>query len=315
MLKAYSFAEKQVLARTNISPKIMLQEKQIAGAFLMNADVGVEKRECLACGHEVSTHFADITGLEYRRCSDCRSIFALTAKDTATRYAAYPALEKLRRSDTFQVSSRESRIDIWHDLLFWIRFRCARYLASVEGFRIIDIGNLYDGLSEMLQDSNLCTRYERTATIPTSPVNNDLILYIDQLRKESDPLSALCAIHSLLKADGLLFLSARLGSGFDVLALKGNNPSVFPCEHLFLPSPQGLAILLEKAGFEVLELLTPGNLDIEYVLQNKELIEEGDLLVNQILALQDTTTLLEFQRFLQKSGLSSHARLVARRAD
>jgi hypothetical protein len=313
MLKAYSFAEKQVLARTNISPEIMLQEKQIAATFLENVDIGIERRECPACGHEVSTHFADITGLEYRCCSDCRSIFALTTKDATARYTTYPALENLRHSDTFQMSSRESRIDIWHDLLFWIRFRCARYLAGVEGFKVIDIGNLYDGFSEMLRDSNLCTRYERIAAISTSSVDNDLVLYIDQLRKESDPFLALDTIHSLLKTDGLLFLSARLGSGFDILALKGNNPSVFPCEHLFLPSPRGLTALLEKAGFEVLEFLTPGNLDIEYVLQNRELIEEGDLLVNQILALQDTATLLEFQRFLQKSGLSSHARLVARK--
>jgi hypothetical protein len=313
MLKAYSFAEKQVLARTNISPEIMSREKQVAAAFLVETDVGIAGRECSACGHEVSTHFADIMGLEYRCCSDCRSIFASVAEDTASRYAIYPALESLRCSDTFQVSSRESRADIWHDLLFWIRFRCARYLAGIEGFTVIDIGNLYDGFSEMLRDSGLCARYERTKAVPVSPSGNDLVLYIDQLRKESNPLAALRTIYSLLKRSGLLFLSARLGSGFDVLALKGNNPSVFPCEHLFLPSPRGLVILLEKAGFEVLEFLTPGNLDIEYVLQNRELIEEGDLLINQVLTLRDTATLLEFQRFLQKSGLSSHARLIARK--
>jgi hypothetical protein len=315
MLKGYSFAEKQVLARTSISPEILSQQKQVAKAFLAETDVGIKKRKCPACGHEGSTHFGTIMEIEYRLCSDCQSIFASVAKDTASRYAAYPALESLRCSDTFQASSCKSRTDIWYDLLFWIRFRCARYLACNKDLKVVDIDDPYDGLSEMLRNSSLCACYERATTLLAAPVENDLVIYMEQLRKESDPLTTLCTLHSLLKDNSLLFLSARLGSGFDVLALKDNNPSVFPCEHLFLPSSQGLVVLLEKAGFEVLEFLTPGNLDIEYVLQNRELIEEGDLLINQILMVQDTATLLEFQRILQRGGLSSYARLVARRAD
>jgi hypothetical protein len=313
MFKAYSFAEKQMLAQPNTAPEIALQIKQASVNFLAEADAGVVARNCPACGNEESTHFAEIMEVEYRCCSDCQSIFALVKKDTASRYAAYPALQNLKQSVAFQASACESRTGIWHDLLFWTRFRCARYLADTEGFDVADISNPYDGLSDMFENSGLCKRYERAANVSASSNNNDLVIWLDQLYKESDPRTALNSIYLLLKDGGLLFLSARLGSGFDVLALKGNNPSIFPCEHLFLPSSGGLVTLLEATGFEVLEFFTPGNLDIEYVLQNRNSVEAKDQLIAQILESQDTATLLEFQRFLQKSGLSSHARLVVRK--
>jgi hypothetical protein len=313
MFRAYSFAEKQALAQPSTSSDLTLRERYISTVFLEGAGIKLTERHCPACGGTSSTHFAEIMGVEYRWCSDCRSVYALVVPDVAQRYRTCPALNEFKRSEGFQESSRESRMGIWQDSLFWIRFRCARYLGKVAGFRIIDIDNPYNALSAMMQESGLGDHYERVSGVPESTHKSDLIFYLDNLRKDSSPLDVLAGIHELLEDNGLLFLTARLGSGFDVLALKGNNPTVFPCEHLFLPSPQGLITLLEKVGFEVLEFFTPGNLDIEYVLQNRDLVEDGGALVDQILMVQDTSTLLEFQRFLQKSGLSSYARLVARK--
>jgi hypothetical protein len=76
----------------------------------------------------------------------------------------------------------------------------------------------------------------------------------------------------------------------------------------------GLTKLFEKTGFEVLDFFTPGTLDVEYVLQARDAAAQpDDLFLRRLLDEADTATLLDLQRFLQKNGLSSSARIVARK--
>ena len=127
------------------------------------------------------------------------------------------------------------------------------------------------------------------------------------------PLQFLKEVHKSLKDNGLLFFSIRMGSGIDVLALKENNKSIFPYEFNLLPTPKGLRILLEQAGFEVLELTTPGTMDVSYLHEQVNSLENENAFLYYFLKTAGAAELAEFQRFLQKSGLSSYAQLVARK--
>ena len=79
-------------------------------------------------------------------------------------------------------------------------------------------------------------------------------------------------------------------------------------------SLQGLSALLRQAGFALLEVSTPGVLDVEivqaHVRRNPSLalsVFERQLLE----ASEETRT--AFQTFLQQQGLSSFARIVGRK--
>lgn len=71
-------------------------------------------------------------------------------------------------------------------------------------------------------------------------------------------------------------------------------------------------MILEEAGFQLLEITTPGTRDMESVLRNQERIEESNFFVKYLMRVADKRTLADFQRFLQKSGLSSFAQVVAK---
>lgn len=79
-----------------------------------------------------------------------------------------------------------------------------------------------------------------------------------------------------------------------------------------LPSRKGLEKILQDAGFELLEITTPGTRDMESVLRNKDRIEDGNFFVKYLLNTADKSVLSDFQQFLQKSGLSSFAQVVAK---
>ena len=55
------------------------------------------------------------------------------------------------------------------------------------------------------------------------------------------------------------------GRGFDILLLWNKSKSIAPPLHLNFFNPGSIRILLEKIGFQILEISTPGKLDWDIV--------------------------------------------------
>lgn len=118
----------------------------------------------------------------------------------------------------------------------------------------------------------------------------------------------------ILPTGGLLILSCPSGKGFDVVVMKGISDTV-DHEHLNYFNSNSLSHLVEKCGFEVLEVQTPGKLDAELV-RKKSLSGAFDLkepFLRQVLIDEWEQTGAAFQDFLAENKLSSHLWLVARK--
>jgi hypothetical protein len=313
LLKAYSFVERPELSPLNSDQSILLEQKRIAHKFLASHNITSAETHCWACDSTAIEPFATLDGIVYQRCRECFSIFASVIPNAADLYQHDTQVKRFRMSPQFQEAMLKQRTMSWTDLIFWVRFRCARFAGKTEGFNLLDVGNPYEGLAEKVQLSGLCSNYHRLKDLPDSELRADVILYFDQLRHVSQPALALTSLHAALGAGGLLFLSTRLGTGFDILTQHLHLDNVFPCEHLYLPSLQALIASLEKCGFEILEFFTPGNLDVENVLLDQGSDRPVDLFMDYLMRTADLSTMLDFQRFLQRNGLSSHARIVARK--
>ena len=119
----------------------------------------------------------------------------------------------------------------------------------------------------------------------------------------------------LLDQKGILVLTCPNIDGFDMKVLGSNAPSI-DHEHLNYFSPDSIRILVEKVGFKILEISTPGNLDAELVRQkvlSQEFNLDGHPFLKEILINNWESLGEPFQKFLADNTLSSNMWVVAQK--
>lgn len=319
MLKAYDFSKYKGAASMSRVNSFNKQENEIAETLvksILAEDVSCGK-QCTVCGSDDTVPFFEKWGVIYYRCNVCNSIYVKASEESLKKYKQNKDLINLRTSEAYQKEEMENRDLIWEELLDWVKFRTFRYVNKKDGLNIIDYGNRYKELVLRIRESDLCKKYELRESIldniECDKIDKaDIILYFNKIQQSLNPLMDLKEAYEALDENGLLFLSTRIGTGFDILTLK-SEAKIFPYEHVLLPSVDGLKNLLEEVGFTMLEYSTPGRKDVEYVHDHVEAIVEDNLFVKYMMEHGDETAFAEFQRFLQKSGFSSHAQIVAKK--
>lgn len=130
-----------------------------------------------------------------------------------------------------------------------------------------------------------------------------------------DPAAFLHGVRRAMRDRGLMIFTTLSISGFDLQALWENSNSIYPPHHINLLSTEGIEALVRRSGFEIVELTTPGKLDIDII---SNAVKENPNLplprfISYILKYRNEEVWGELQQFLQKHRLSSHVRVVARK--
>jgi 2-polyprenyl-3-methyl-5-hydroxy-6-metoxy-1,4-benzoquinol methylase len=143
----------------------------------------------------------------------------------------------------------------------------------------------------------------------------DVLAAFEVIEHLFDPGRFIRQCARLIKPGGLLVVSCPNGQGFDIAFLRERALAV-DAEHVNLFNPESLSMLLERSGFELLEVSTPGRLDAEFV-HDAAIKGEIDLSPRPFLkrVLLDEWDRLgwPFQQFLAEHGLSSHMWIAARK--
>lgn len=318
MLRSFEYTEIPYKRDSFQSDFLREKEIKIAHEFVMqHKGKNIISKLCPICNKGQGEYFYTKWGMDYVRCDNCKSVFALCDIDNLELYKKSKELLQLRTSEEYQQEIIDRREEAWTEFLEWVQVRSFRFMHRNTNLSIIDFGNRYKGYTEAIQKSQLCGEYNLRQTIlqedEKSIQHADIVFCLDQLQQESKPEKLLRKMRIQLKDDGLLFIGTRAGSGFDILTLKESNPRIYPYEHVMLPSLDGLITCINNAGYEILEVTTPGIMDVQYVLENKDEIKSDDTFVQYMIQQSDDKVLQEFQRFLQKSGLSSFVRIIARK--
>ena len=102
-------------------------------------------------------------------------------------------------------------------------------------------------------------------TLDEPPGSADVVAMFDVLEHLVDPLAALKALRPLVDDEGLLVLSTVNTAGLHARVRKGGWPW-FIRSHLFYFTPQTLAMMLERAGFEMIEwTVVPRSFHLSYL--------------------------------------------------
>lgn len=142
----------------------------------------------------------------------------------------------------------------------------------------------------------------------------DVIVSFEVIEHIFSPFDFILNCKRMLKKNGILLLTCPNGKGFDFIIL-GEKCNSLDHEHLNYFNTVSLPHLLERCGFEILEVLTPGKLDAELVrkkILNREFDVSNQNILQIILIDKWETIGSKFQDFLSSNNLSSNLWVVAK---
>jgi len=283
--------------------------------------------DCPACGGASERAF-DREGFTFRECATCESLFASPRPTAEAVVRFYRETEAGRlRVEYFRAADEDRLTHVVRSRVDWVANLSAG--AGREPLRLADVGTLYPSfLAEVRTQgvASVCHAVdvppgleevirEAGAEVVSEPVGAtaDIVTAFEQLEHQADPCGYLCRLRGYLRPGGWLFATTRSASGFDLLVLWDRAPYVFVPEHMNLMSVEGLQSLFDACGFEVVELSTPGRLDVELVERSaREHGIELPRLIRYLLRHRGDQCRSDLQELLQRHRLSSHVRIAAR---
>ncbi|PIQ84438.1 MAG: hypothetical protein COV75_02165 [Candidatus Omnitrophica bacterium CG11_big_fil_rev_8_21_14_0_20_63_9] len=261
----------------------------------------------------------DVEGIPYGCCPDTGGFFMLELPAPERWREVLVETSGLRRSpETLHAELAQSRTDtVYAPKLEWIG-----ETLRLHGMRqplMLEAVTEPSSFRTLLKESALCSDVipvDETKLIaqrvPGGPFQAAVLL--ESLDRVSDPAGLVRGVAAHLEEGGLLFVTALVSSGLDFSILGLNSLYLFPPDRTNCFSLQGLRRLLQRSGFDLVEESTPGALDVQIVREHlqRDPALPRSVFERQLLEMNDEGQ-AALQAFLQQWGLSSFARIVAKR--
>ncbi len=144
----------------------------------------------------------------------------------------------------------------------------------------------------------------------------DIVLHFELIEHLFDPAQFMVDARALLKPDGVMIFTTPNANGLEMIASHYNSfrllaHSIFPPMHLNAFSTVNITHFALRNGFAVVDIQTPGALDVDMVTVSKEHVEDEGL---RAVAEFDDSEKGVLQHLLVACKASSHMRCVLRKA-
>lgn len=289
---------------------------------------------CPACGLE-GVHSFVKQSFSYKECLSCQTLFVSPRPpaDAFSRY--YQESESARYwASTFYKETAEARREkLWCPKALMIRELVERFGTERHG--LIDIGGGYGifaeeyekisgkkvtviepgpALAQVCRDKGLVVVRGFLEEIKPEHlgVNSKTFVSFELFEHLHDPEKFLRHLFDLMLVGDLFIFTTLSGTGVDIQALWQDSKSVSPPHHLNFLNPKSARILLKRVGFDVLEISTPGKLDIDILCNNQQLIKDRFWRTFAIQATENERQAM--QTFIADNGLSSHMLIVCQKS-
>lgn len=289
---------------------------------------------CPACGGSSHAHEFDKSGFKYVSCRTCSTLFInpRPSPGALARFYADSPSASFWVNRFFKPVAEARREKIFRPRAEYIR----DLFSGCKALTIGDIGagfglfleelrrllpeNVYVAVEPSLEMSDICRKngFETICAcledIKCQEERFDILTVFELMEHICDPAAFLKKVNMSLKPGGRLFLTTLNGMGFDILMLWEKSKSVTPPHHLNFFNPLSIRRLLEKAGFAVDEISTPGRLDWDIVegMMRNEAFDAGRLWRHVAEGWSDRQK-QELQGWICRNNLSSHMRVAARK--
>ncbi|MFQ5690681.1 MAG: class I SAM-dependent methyltransferase [Gemmatimonadota bacterium] len=293
--------------------------------------------DCPACGGCQHEFAFEKVGFTYATCADCETLFV-------NPRPAYELLAPLYTdSEAAQFWIHEffaPKAQVRREKIFRPRAAdvAARFPQLGRGARVGDIGAGFglflqelrrqwpaaelvaiepsDEMADMCREKGLVVVNAMLEDMKEEQGGFLLLTAFEIFEHIYDPASFLRRVRELLAPGGRLYLTTLNGQGFDIQVFWARSKAVFPPHHLNFANPRSVRILLERCGFEVDEVSTPGVLDWD-IVESAFVHEDSNpgrfFCTVAAHATQEAKRAL--QEWVRTFGFSSHMRVIAHREE
>jgi hypothetical protein len=278
----------------------------------------VTRRACPADGMSLEPAGA-VEGLAYVRCPQCAGLYLRDVAEPASWAAAVGQVARARHAhNSFHGRlTAERAANVYQPKLAWIENTLR--LEGKPRSTLLEVAVPPSDFTALLQASPAIagvTTIDDVTARRTDGADRpvDAAVLLESLDRSDDPSALLAGVARRLAPGGLVFATALVSSGFDVVSLGLRNQYLYPPDRANCFSLSGLEALMRRAGFSLLEVSTPGVLDVQ-ILQSH--VDDDPALPlspfeRQLLA-STPDARSAFQAFLQEHHLSSFARMVGKK--
>jgi len=312
---------------------IQLTEKDVANILIK--DQCLKEYPCPGCnGNDKIASFTKF-GLSYVECKMCHTLYISPRPDihNLRNYYAQSLSQRYWSNEFSRLTGKKRKDKIIKPRFQWIQDSTYEYLP--DAVHIVDINTKQYGYIEEMANAktfklktivdpflNLDNEYINNINIINTPFYEaaldqpaDVILIFEVADRMGDIDLLFSKINNMLRENGLCFMTAILGSGFDVQTLWEHAENIFPPDRLNVFSVEGLQRLFQRHNFECLEFSTPGVLDVEIV--EKAMRQRPEIkvprFIEYMLRTREEESKKSFQQFLQENLLSSYGRILIRK--
>lgn len=319
----------------DLHSKILLQREKCGIDFYLKNHLNFVDVNCPCCLKASGQNVFYKYGYTHKKCKECNTLYVSPRPSQEMLFEYYSYYDAPNSWNELLISTNNERKYLQHaprveklkmilknsDNLKSIfvdlgagNGNFAKAVQEANIFEEIIASDIADGCIQACENQGLQTKKCTIKDFENSSI--DCITFNDLIEHVFDPFDFLSDCYNKLTKNGILMLSTPNGEGFDFKILKEKTENIVPPEHIQFFNPVSIKLLLSKIGFKVLDISTPGILDVEIIkrqIKDNFLELENNEFINFIYKLEDSTLEKNFQDFLQKSNLSSHMLVFARK--
>lgn len=273
-------------------------------------------------------------GFTYELCPNCQTLFVnpRPVMDAFAKYYTESPSSKYWASTFYKETAEARREKLWRPKARLILDTLGRYAA--EHHTLIDIGGGFGLFAEEIRslcgiapiviepgpDLAAACREKSLSVIEKFlehvvpgdlPVGPKTFVSFELFEHLHDPGTFLRQLYNLMASGDLFIFTTLSGTGVDIQVLWEDSKSITPPHHLNFFNPRSVVLLLTRLGFENLAITTPGQLDIDILINSRSSIK--DRFWQAFVATVSDTEIATWQEVIAATGWSSHMMVVCRK--
>lgn len=289
---------------------------------------------CPACGSDHVESQFEKSGFQYVQCGECDTLYVNprpTYENLMQIYTDSPST-KFWVEEFFLPMAEARREKIFKPRAQHITEKFPQLQTGIIGDIGAGFGIFPEELRKIWTDANIVAiepsvdmamicRNKGLAVIESTMENVDplchqfdLLTAFELFEHLHDPIIFAEKTYKLLKRGGYLYLTTLNGLGFDIQLFWERSKSVTPPHHLNFFNPHSIRLLLEKMGFTLIEVSTPGQLDWDIVEGGflQEVLDPSRFF-RTVSKYGSAEAKKELQSWIRNHDFSSHMRVVAQK--